>query len=136
MIAPKAGREQVVAMAKAGKRPYDIWGELDHLALSTISRWINEARRQGQDIPTHSSAPFNRSAAHRGPLHRQEWVAPAWMTKGLTAEERCRLAELAARNVGLTGIAAQMRRPYAMIEEAIREMGLNRANVKISPVVR
>jgi len=44
----------------------------------------------------------------------------------LTGEERRRIAGLAKRGLGLTAIAAIMRKPYAEIDQALDRLGLNR----------
>jgi hypothetical protein len=121
---------QAIAFAKEGMRVYDICAEFDHrVAPSTVQCWIAEARKGGVDIPKMPTTPLNFTKPPRPGqvLAKDEKVAPAWMTRAFSREEEERLRELAARNVGLTAIAAQMRRPYAMLADAMDRLGLSRA---------
>lgn len=104
------------------------------ISLSTISQWLTDARRRGVNIPNYT-APLAPKRPRPSRPHRKitaDPPKPKPKVEPLTAAEEARLADLAKRDIGLTAIAAQMRKPYAMLAEAMQRLGLARANVKLS----
>lgn len=96
---------EIEAMTTSGRAEYD-----------TLRLWISEARKSGIRIPYQRPVPL----AHQ---KKRESVAPP---PTLTAEEQARIADLTRLNVGITGIAAQVRKPYALVIAEIDRQRLSR----------
>lgn len=118
---PNPIKDRAVALAKQRHSAPEIYEILNRpCSLPTIKNWLTEARKAGEEIPKHSTRPG---------LFQKEVEAPAPRAAPtpLTPEDEARLAELAQRDIGLTSIAAHMRKPYSMIADAMQRLGLSRA---------
>jgi hypothetical protein len=119
-------RDRVVALAIDGLTPSEIYEEIEQRAeYETIRVWITNARRSGFEIPMQPRHRKSHGANHQS-VFRSE-AKPKAASEPLTEAEERMLAELARRNVGITCIAAKMRKPYAVVIEAIDRLGLSRA---------
>ena len=114
-------RDRVVALALDGMPAASIYEEINRsVPYETIKCWIIAARKAGVAIPRQITR------RHTVIAKREDHKKPAPAAVILTPEEVSRLADYARQDIGLTKIAALMRRPYAVLADEIDRQGLSR----------
>lgn len=112
--------DEVIALALEGWRLDEIeeMTQTGRASFATIRLWITEARKSGIRIPYQKPVPI----AHQKKRQRIKPEVPT-----LTPEDRARIADLVSRGLGLTGIAATVRKPYALVIAEIERQNLSRS---------
>lgn len=107
----------IIDLALDGVRPVQI---AQRLGCSHFLARVTVANARNDGIPI----PYFRENKPSPKAMPQPEPKPS--PSALTDDEEARIVELAKRGVGLTAIAAQLRRPYAMVTEAMDRLGVSR----------
>ena len=117
--AARARNRRIVEMAVAGIPPREIRIALEEtVTVELITLVLSRARREGQVIPRFP--PIGKPRGSKPP-------AVPTPAATLTPEDEALLTDRAARGVGLTRIAAEIRKPYRTIADAMDRLRLLRA---------
>lgn len=110
---------RIVEMAMSGIPPREIRIALGgEITAELITLILTNARKEGYAIPRFPPIGKPRDSAPK--------PAKSPRVESLTPEDEALLKDRAARGIGLTSIAAEIRKPYRMIAEAMDRLKLAR----------
>lgn len=124
---------EIVRMAIEGLPPRTIHARLEGtVSINTVTLVLVNARKAGEPVPRFGSGgaagkPDGAGKPRRLPPRGRRAPEPPPSDPDMTAEDDALLISLVGRRVGLTAIAARMRKPYRVLVAAMERLGLARA---------